>query len=155
MSAENNENVTLVQCPFCAEKINAFAKKCRYCGEFIDPALRMVKEMQQNNNPLPRINTVQPDNTAFANTVQQPAAPTNISVNVPIQKQRIAYILLGVFLGGLGIHNFYAGYTNKGLIQLLVTVCAGWLIFPYLAMFIWSIVDICTVEKDANGIPFC
>ncbi|MBQ3218003.1 MAG: TM2 domain-containing protein [Akkermansia sp.] len=26
-------------------------------------------------------------------------------------KSRLAYILLGVFLGSLGIHNFYAGYT--------------------------------------------
>ncbi len=37
-------------------------------------------------------------------------------------KSRIAYVLLGLFLGNLGIHNFYAGYTNKGIIQLLLTL---------------------------------
>src|SRR4051812_46183708 len=33
------------------------------------------------------------------------------------QKSRLAAGLLGVFLGGLGIHNFYLGKTNRGLIQ--------------------------------------
>jgi hypothetical protein len=30
-------------------------------------------------------------------------------------KSRVAYVLLGLFLGGLGIHNFYAGYTGKAV----------------------------------------
>jgi TM2 domain-containing membrane protein YozV len=30
--------------------------------------------------------------------------------------------LLGIFLGGLGIHRFYLGYTKLGIIQLLVSI---------------------------------
>jgi len=30
--------------------------------------------------------------------------------------------LLGIFLGGLGIHKFYLGYTKEGVIQLVVTI---------------------------------
>ena len=35
-------------------------------------------------------------------------------------KSRLAYILLAILLGTLGIHNFFAGYTGKGIAQLLM-----------------------------------
>ena len=68
-----------------------------------------------------------------------------------ISKSRIAYILLGIFLGGLGVHNFYAGYKRKGITQLLLTVLIGWLVIPAMAVMIWVIIDICTVTTDVNG----
>lgn len=40
----------------------------------------------------------------------------------PGQKSKIAAGLLGILLGGLGIHKFYLGYTSTGLIMLLVTL---------------------------------
>ncbi|MFY0409618.1 TM2 domain-containing protein [Solicola sp. PLA-1-18] len=30
--------------------------------------------------------------------------------------------LLGVFLGGFGIHRFYLGYTTIGIVQIVVTL---------------------------------
>lgn len=37
-----------------------------------------------------------------------------------IPKSRLVYILLGIFFGELGIHDFYAGYAGKGLTKLLL-----------------------------------
>jgi len=37
-------------------------------------------------------------------------------------KSRFVYIILGIFLGPLGIHNFYAGYFRKGVTQIIVWV---------------------------------
>ena len=69
-------------------------------------------------------------------------------------KSRLAYILLAFFLGGLGIHNFYAGYTGRGIAQLLITLFLGWLIIPAIAVWIWCIVEMIVVTKSANGEHF-
>jgi len=67
-------------------------------------------------------------------------------------KNRTTFILLGVFLGMLGVHNFYAGYTGRAVGQLCLSVLtAGWLA---LASWIWAIVEICIVDKDGVGIQF-
>lgn len=37
--------------------------------------------------------------------------------------------ILGILLGGLGIHKFYLGYTKEGIIHILLSfVCVGGLI---------------------------
>lgn len=41
---------------------------------------------------------------------------------VPPVKSKVAAGVLGILLGGLGIHKFYLGYTKEGLIMLLVSV---------------------------------
>ena len=66
-------------------------------------------------------------------------------------KDRVVYVLLAVFLG-MGIHNFYAGYNTRGLIQLLVTLLTCFI--GGIPMWIWGIVEACTVEQDANGVRF-
>ena len=40
-------------------------------------------------------------------------------------KSKVAFVLLGVLLGSLGIHNFYIGRTKQGVIQLLITVLSA------------------------------
>lgn len=88
-------------------------------------------------------------------TQQHPQQPYPQQMPYPamhIAKSKTAFTLLGIFLGGLGIHNFYAGYTNKGLAQLLIAILSC----GYLAIFtwIWAIIDVCAVSKDAQGKPF-
>ncbi len=68
-----------------------------------------------------------------------------------MSKSKVAFVLLGVFLGSLGIHNFYIGRTKQGVIQLLITVLSAGMLS--LASWIWAIVDICNVNADASGVP--
>ena len=68
-----------------------------------------------------------------------------------MSKSKVAFVLLGVFLGSLGIHNFYIGRTKQGVIQLLITVLSAGTLS--LVSWIWAIVDICNVNADANGVP--
>ena len=50
----------------------------------------------------------------------QPAYGQPFAADAP--KQWIVALLLAFFLGALGIHNFYLGYTTKGIIQLILTI---------------------------------
>lgn len=74
---------------------------------------------------------------------------------------RADYILLALFLGGLGGHNYYAGYRGKAEIQLVGTMLGllvGLFIFRDIAFSIvvavWVVLDIFCVEEDTRGIPF-
>jgi TM2 domain-containing membrane protein YozV len=67
-------------------------------------------------------------------------------------KSRLAYILLALFLGCFGVHNFFAGYTGRGLTQLLLTLLSFGLLS--LVIWVWAIIEICTVTKDARGVDF-
>lgn len=42
-----------------------------------------------------------------------------------IQNKKMVAGLLGILLGGLGVHKFYLGYQQEGIIMLLVTVVGG------------------------------
>lgn len=78
---------------------------------------------------------------------------TNSNSN-PNAKSRIAAGVLGILLGALGIHNFYLGYTNKGITQLLITVLScGVLSF---VSALWGLIEgimilVGSINVDANG----
>lgn len=40
----------------------------------------------------------------------------------PDAKSKMAAGLLGIFLGGFGVHRFYLGYTGIGVAQIIVTI---------------------------------
>ena len=56
---------------------------------------------------------------------------------------RLAAGLLGILLGTLGVHNFYLGFTTRGVVQLLVSIIGG--IFTCgmatVAIAVWGFVE--------------
>lgn len=88
---------------------------------------------------------------------QQPPMP-NPAYGYPQPKSRLAAGLLGIFLGGLGIHRFYLGYTTIGVIQIVLTVFLG--IFTLGIVALWGLVEGIMIlaganyfQRDAKGIP--
>jgi TM2 domain-containing membrane protein YozV len=71
------------------------------------------------------------------------------------QKSRLIYVLLALFLGYLGIHNFYSGHILSGVFKLLLSFLS---IFTFgltiLLSIIIQIVEMCAVTQDSSGIPF-
>lgn len=73
-----------------------------------------------------------------------------------MQKSRIAAGLLGIFLGSLGVHNFYLGNTGKAVAQLLISLLS----LGYLSGIsaIWGLIEgimILTgsIAVDGKGLP--
>ncbi|MFQ6941511.1 MAG: TM2 domain-containing protein [Collinsella intestinalis] len=49
--------------------------------------------------------------------------------------------MLAIFLGGLGIHKFYLGYTTQGIILLLVTILGALLLSGPLITGVISLIE--------------
>lgn len=68
-------------------------------------------------------------------------------------KSKIVAGILGLFLGGLGIHRFYLGYTGIGILQIVVTfitcgIGAWWGFIEGILILVGS-----TITTDSEGRP--
>ena len=77
--------------------------------------------------------------------------PQPSMVVVKPTKSRGIYIILGLFLGIFGVHDFYAGHYRRGVTLLLCTVLLGIVAVGPIISFIGSIVEICTIKTDGEG----
>ena len=115
-------------CPHCGSQTDEQAVVCVRCGINLRPM-----------GPQPQQPCYGPDG--------RPYTP----------KSKLAAGLLGILLGSLGIHNFYLGFTNRGIAQILLTT-VGWIICglgPAVAA-IWGLVEgiqifTGTIHQDSNG----
>lgn len=85
----------------------------------------------------------------FAGEDNMPPAEETV---VPEPRKRTNYIVLGALLGAFGAHNFYAGYHKKAGIQLGITLLT--LGFGSPMSWLWAVIDICTIDRDARGVQF-
>lgn len=115
-------------CPNCGTQVVDNARNCSGCGvAFIQPT-----------TPTPG--------------VAQPIPPAQ-----PGAKSKVCAGLLGIFLGSIGVHNFYLGYTGKAIAQLLITILSCFML--YWVSAIWGLIEGIliltgsTITTDANGVP--
>ncbi len=59
------------------------------------------------------------------------------------ESERNMYIAaaLAFFLGSIGIHDFYLGYTKRGIIKVVLTVALAIIVIGPAISSIWSLVD--------------
>ena len=75
-------------------------------------------ENEENENEVVNEETT---NTVEVEATRVESTNTNTTTSANA-KSKIAAGLLGIFLGGFGVHNFYLGYTGKAIAQLLITL---------------------------------
>lgn len=108
----------------------------------------------------------QPQYQAYPPVSQQPQYQQQPPMPYPAYgytqpKSKLVAGLLGIFLGGLGIHRFYLGYTKVAVIQLILTLVLG--IFTLGLGFIvglWGVIEGIMIiagsaqfRTDAQGVP--
>lgn len=93
----------------------------------------------------PKIQVLSPELTAVG------AGPPMIAPTGQT-KTKTTYVLLGVLLGAFGAHNFYAGYRSRAMIQLAITILTLGYGSPF--SWIWAIVEVCTIDRDSQGMQF-
>lgn len=70
-----------------------------------------------------------------------PAAILLLGEAAASPKSKIAAGLLAIFLGALGIHKFYLGYTSAGVIMLLVTLLGSLVLIGPLVMNVIALIE--------------
>ncbi len=75
-------------------------------------------------------------------------------------KKQSTFLWLALFLGGLGIHNFYVGQTIRGVVKLLLAVLSVMFSMlppflsgiPALFLWLWVVIEMCITDKTTSGI---
>ncbi|MCQ9340170.1 TM2 domain-containing protein [Corynebacterium phoceense] len=99
----------------------------------------------------------------------QGAQPQYVIATTP--KSKAIAAILALFLGGLGIHNFYIGRNLVGVLQLVFFLAGGLIVIPLIfvggigfllpiAFWIWILVEFVLIllgvppfDRDSRGLP--
>lgn len=130
---------------------------CKQCGKPTEGNQEICNEClaKQNTQNYNNTQTTYTQNYNNAQTTYTQNPQNNAQFNSEA-KSKMAAGLLGIFLGGLGIHNFYLGYTGKALAQLLISLLScGMLAW---ASAIWGLIEgvmllTGSINVDGKGNP--
>jgi len=126
-------------CRNCGKEVAEQALMCMTCGVPPKSGKRFCQNCGQETNPGAELCTK--------------CGVRLVSIAAPeTAKSRIAAGILGIVLGGLGVHRFYLGYVGIGIAQIAVTlVTCG---IGALWGFIEGILILTgSIDKDAKGQP--
>ena len=128
---------------------------CKNCGKEIDPGAAIcvgcgfangtgVNYCQNCGQPIA-------PGAAVCTSCGFATAPAAAATNNG-QKSKLVAVLLAFFIGSIGIHDFYLGYTKNGIIKIVLTCCTGG------GGSIWALIDFIrlltgSLNADANGVP--
>lgn len=120
---------------------------CKQCGKPIDDGQELCEDCKKAEST---------NNQGSAQTINVNVNSGNTNNVNPQAKSKLAAGLLGIFLGSLGVHNFYLGYIGKAVAQLLITVLSCFTLS--FASGIWGLIEgilILTgsINVDGNGNP--
>ena len=140
--------MALIKCSECGADMSDKAKACPKCGfenNFVF-CTECGKKVSGKARMCPDCGAPIQNNETYSNNTYQGANT----------KSKVAAALLAIFLGTLGIHNFYLGYTGRGLGQLFLTIFGWIIIVGPLASAIWALVDFILIltnkdARDAHG----
>lgn len=131
-----------MKCEYCDNTVPNGVTRCPSCGAAVPVAEGQAAQGGSMQIAQPVSHASMIDSYMGTHVGMQPFEPKN----------KWVYILLGLFLGEFGIHNFYTGYIGRGVVKLLLTILS----FCFLCWlsWIWAIVEICTIRIDSRGVPF-
>lgn len=90
------QEVIEAECPYCAEKINSRAKKCKHCGEILDSTMRELELLKSHKKDVYVTNNSA--SSASATAVPQPVAVQALSTSMA--NWAIGLCVLCLFING-------------------------------------------------------
>lgn len=119
-------------CPSCASLVAMDAKSCMCGANFTGSSGWKPTEFKPSTLPY---GSNRVDDTQLVKTA----------------KSRGIYIILAIFFGMIGIHNFYAGRYGRGAAQFVITAVLGWFVIGLVITAVWCLIDMFTVTTDGEG----
>jgi len=115
------------KCPCCGASIDLNAAECKYCGEAVNVQVPQYTAPQAPQTP-------------------QYQAPKMYTPNgVPTtNKSKTTAGVLGILLGGLGVHKFYLGKIGQGILYLVFC----WTYIPAIAGVVEGIIYLTSTDEN-------